>query len=86
MAGITADMRQETQHSPDLRAFWGHTVAGALSAFQKATPARVGHRTMIDALIPFTDTPQRTRNLRAAVGAAKKGADATIPMTAKLGR
>jgi hypothetical protein len=41
---------------------------------------------MMDALIPFVETLQRTGDLEAAVNAAKEGAESTVPMTAKLGR
>jgi dihydroxyacetone kinase len=61
-------------------------ISRALIALQQATPARKGHRTMMDALIPFVETLQSTNDLKSAVDAARQGAESTIPMTAKLGR
>jgi dihydroxyacetone kinase len=86
LAGITAETRQSNGLAPDSVEFWSEVVGRALLSLQRATPARKGHRTMMDALIPFVETLQRTGDLEAAVNAAKEGAESTVPMTAKLGR
>ncbi|RYP88152.1 hypothetical protein DL769_000344 [Monosporascus sp. CRB-8-3] len=48
--------------------------------------ARVGQRTMMDALIPFVETFATTGDLSAGVVAAADGAEATRQMEAVLGR
>ena len=72
-----------------------HVVAAArhaLDTLQKYTPARVGDRTLMDALIPFVDTLHARRSagtepaLVAAVAAADAGYQATPGMLARLGR
>ncbi len=86
LAGITTETRQPMDLEPDSVEFWARVMDRALAALQQATPARRGHRTMMDALIPFVETLNLTSNLEAAVDAAKQGAESTIPMIAKLGR
>lgn len=66
--------------------FWGPVVHAAVQTLMKTTAARVGHRTIMDALIPFADTLKRSGDLALAVAAAEQGAQSTIPLTAKLGR
>ena len=74
---------------------FGHVVDAArhaLDTLQKYTPARVGDRTLMDALIPFVDTLHARRSagtepaLVAAVAAADAGYQATRGMIARLGR
>ncbi|EXA31502.1 hypothetical protein FOVG_17203 [Fusarium oxysporum f. sp. pisi HDV247] len=50
------------------------------------TPARIGHRTLMDALIPFVKTFAGKGSLRDAVLEACKGAESTRQMAAALGR
>lgn len=66
--------------------FWGPVVHAAVQTLMKTTAARVGHRTIMDALIPFAETLKDTKDLSKAVQAAEQGAESTIPLTAKLGR
>lgn len=76
-----------------------HALQRGLAELCKYTSARVGGRTMMDALIPFvealssnsdpsTRTTQKTKhgNLEAAVKAADSGAQRTRKMDAVLGR
>jgi triose/dihydroxyacetone kinase / FAD-AMP lyase (cyclizing) len=70
----------------------------ALAALGKYTPARVGDRTLVDALDPFVQALNESHDLRKAVEAARKGyscsswamliisAGETSKMTARLGR
>ena len=64
----------------------------ALDTLMKYTPARVGDRTLMDALIPFVDAIQAYRDdgakvaLRRGLDAAERGYEATRNMKAKLGR
>jgi dihydroxyacetone kinase len=58
-----------------------------LSELCKYTSARVGSRTIMDALIPFVETlHKKPEHIEAAVGAARTGAEETRRMDAKLGR
>lgn len=45
----------------------------ALTTLGKYTPARVGDRTLVDALDPFVKELNESQNLRKAVEAARKG-------------
>ncbi|KAF4459370.1 Dihydroxyacetone kinase 2 [Fusarium albosuccineum] len=49
------------------------------------TPARIGHRTLMDALIPFVDA-YANGSLEDAIVEARKGAEGTRQMAAALGR
>jgi dihydroxyacetone kinase len=61
-------------------------VGPAIEGLKKYTSARVGGRTVMDTLIPFCETLQRTCNLEEAVQAGEKGARDTATMKAKFGR
>ncbi|PYH76298.1 dihydroxyacetone kinase [Aspergillus uvarum CBS 121591] len=63
----------------------GACVAG-LDALQRATPARVGDRTLMDALEPFIRALQAGESTDAALIAAQSGRDRTQGMRASLGR
>jgi dihydroxyacetone kinase len=65
---------------------WAEAATAALANLQKATPAREGDRTMMDALEPFINTFAAGHSLFNAVAAAKKGVEATKGMKASLGR
>ncbi len=66
--------------------------AAGLEEIQYATKARIGDKTLMDALIPATEAlvaaaPQgETTLFAAAAEAAQKGAEATAAMRAKFGR
>ncbi|KAK4234468.1 dhal domain-containing protein [Achaetomium macrosporum] len=50
------------------------------------TPAHIGHRTLMHALIPFVEAYTARASLRDAVLEARKGAETTRQMAAALGR
>lgn len=58
----------------------------AATQVQKLGRARLGGKTMLDALDPAAKMLAATGDLGAALGAARAGADATREMTATLGR
>ncbi|QIX00253.1 hypothetical protein AMS68_005770 [Peltaster fructicola] len=58
----------------------------ALKELSKYTKARVGDRTMMDTLIPFTETFAATGSLRAALTKARAGVESTKALQAQLGR
>lgn len=61
-------------------------LKGALEQLLKYTRARLGDRTMMDALIPFVDVLAGKGDVQAALQEADKGVDGTKKMEAKLGR
>jgi len=61
-------------------------LQAALQQLMKYTRARLGDRTMMDALIPFIDTLQSTGDASQAVQKAKEGVEGTKTMQASLGR
>ncbi|KAG0078888.1 Dihydroxyacetone kinase 2 [Linnemannia elongata] len=65
---------------------WGKAMLGALDTLYQYTTARPGHRTLIDALQPFSKTLAETGDVKAALEAADKGAKATAAMKPKRGR
>lgn len=65
---------------------WATAAGIALERLQAMTPARVGDRTVMDALIPYIETLQSTGAAATAVEAARKGRDSTKGMEASLGR
>jgi dihydroxyacetone kinase len=66
--------------------FFGKTALDALETLKQRTAARTGHRTVMDALIPFSETLAKTGDFKAAVQACRAGGEATATMQAKLGR
>ena len=65
---------------------WSRALQASLKALGQYTPAKVGDRTLMDALIPFVDTLEETGDTRKAAEAAQKGAETTMGMRASLGR
>jgi len=61
-------------------------LRAALEQLLKYTRARLGDRTMMDALIPFVDTLNASDDVKAAIEEAMKGVEGTKKMEAKLGR
>lgn len=58
----------------------------ALDQLMQYTRARLGDRTMMDALIPFVNALVETGNVEKAMDKAKEGVEGTKKMEAKLGR
>lgn len=65
---------------------WSDALSSAMSSLSKYTPATIGDRTLLDALIPFVTELQQSRDLGTAVKAAADGAVATKGMRPGLGR
>lgn len=61
-------------------------LQAALEQLCKYTRARLGDRTMMDALIPFIETLDQTGDAEQAIARASAGVDGTKKMEAKLGR
>ncbi|CAO3593166.1 unnamed protein product [Absidia cylindrospora] len=65
---------------------WAKACTYALDSLQTYTKARVGDRTLMDALIPFVTSLEKGASLHDAVVQARLGMDATIKQVAQLGR
>ncbi|KAL5343118.1 Dak1 domain-containing protein [Aspergillus crustosus] len=65
---------------------WGAALNYSINALAKYTPAQVGDRTLIDALVPFCQTLVDKKDVHAAAKAAEEGTEATKHMKASLGR
>lgn len=74
----------KTNTSPD--AAISSALKQGLEELCRYTPARVGHRTLMDALIPFIQVYSEGASFVAAVDEARKGAEGTRRMAAALGR
>jgi dihydroxyacetone kinase len=61
-------------------------LQGGLEELYKYTLARRGHRTLMDALIPFVETFCKSLDFQEAILAAQKGCEETRMMEATLGR
>ncbi|KAK5138189.1 hypothetical protein LTR08_004884 [Meristemomyces frigidus] len=61
-------------------------LQAALQQLMKYTRARLGDRTMMDALIPFIDTLENTNDVQKAIERSQEGVEDTKTMEAKLGR
>ncbi len=66
-------------------------LRSAQSEFQDISKAKVGDKTLVDALYPAIDAAHNTEGglaevMEAMAGAAEQGADATVNMAAKFGR
>lgn len=61
-------------------------LKSALNSLCKYTRARLGDRTMMDALIPFIDTLESTGDTKQSVEKSKQGVEGTKKMQASLGR
>lgn len=67
-------------------AFWGKTATAAIETLGQSTKARVGHRTVMDALIPFVEALSVATVFEDAARACKEGGEGTTKLVAKLGR
>ncbi|KAF5559226.1 dihydroxyacetone kinase [Fusarium mexicanum] len=65
---------------------WALVLKQSSTILARYTPARVGDRTVIDALDPFIQQLGQTKSLTRAAQAARNGAESTVGMQASLGR
>jgi len=64
----------------------GKMCLAGLETLKQRTAARVGHRTVMDALIPFAETLASSGDIGEAARACRKGGESTVQLKAKLGR
>ena len=87
LAGYTTSLIESAPSEPTVDpTFLGKTALDALETLKQRTAARTGHRTVMDALIPFAETLASTGDLAQAAKACREGGEATATMQAKLGR
>lgn len=87
LAGCTTSLMETAPSNPTVNGqFFGKVVTQALDTLGQRTAARVGHRTVMDAMIPWAEALAATGSAEEAAKAARKGGEATKTMTAKLGR
>lgn len=77
---------QLKQGSGGLVPLWASAVETAVVNLRRYTPASVGDRTVMDVLIPFGEKLKKDNDLEAAVKEARRAAESTKGMHAKLGR
>ncbi|PNS17643.1 hypothetical protein CAC42_3038 [Sphaceloma murrayae] len=65
---------------------WAAAAKYASESMANYTPAKVGDRTLVDALDPFVETLDKTGDAKQAAKAAEDGANKTKGMKASLGR
>ncbi|KAH8705413.1 putative dihydroxyacetone kinase [Talaromyces proteolyticus] len=65
---------------------WAEALNSSVTALAKYTPAQIGDRTLIDALVPFSKKLLETKDVHAAAKAAQDGTEATKHLKASLGR
>jgi len=87
LAGITnaliASSTSTSEASPE---FMGKMALAGLETLKQRTAARVGHRTVMDALIPFAEVLAQSGDIKKAAEATRKGGESTVELVAKLGR
>lgn len=83
---LTALSTNLSNQSGSLAIDWAGPLQAAMTALGKYTPAKIGDRTIVDALGPFCATLSSGKSLEEAVLAAKAGAERTKEMQAILGR
>lgn len=82
---LTACVQQNVKHMSGVQ-LWSRTLKTALGNLQQYTPAKVGDRTVMDALIPFATTMEETGSFEKGVLKAVEQARLTASMKPKLGR
>lgn len=89
LAGMTTSIMEAARQTPQPEvnaAFFGKAALEALETLGQRTAARVGHRTVMDALIPFAEELAKTGDIQKAAAACRAGGENTAKLTAKLGR
>ncbi|KAL3418413.1 dihydroxyacetone kinase [Phlyctema vagabunda] len=88
-SAIANALSQNIQHklaSTSTLRFLSTALTEGLGELCKCTAARKGHKTLMDALIPFVETFEQTLDLQLAINAADEGAEGTRKLDAVLGR
>ncbi|EIW70120.1 hypothetical protein TREMEDRAFT_29967 [Tremella mesenterica DSM 1558] len=89
LAGMTNALISSASSNPPPKVnakYMGKIALQGLETLKQRTAARVGHRTVMDALIPFAETLASTGDLNKAAEKCKQGGENTTKLKAKLGR
>jgi dihydroxyacetone kinase len=89
LAAFAVALRQEnrsTAKSEGLVNIFAPALAQAVESLKQHTGARVGDRTVMDVLLPFSETLEKTRNMNEAVKSAEIAAEGTRELKPKFGR
>lgn len=89
LAAFSTSLRaQKSKATPDGRLIDGFAPAlsEAVESLKQHTGARVGDRTVMDVLLPFTETLDTSRDLGVAVEKAEGAAEGTRELKAGFGR
>lgn len=84
VTALAAELLTMSEETASL-AVWAKAAGVALARLQAMTPARIGDRTIMDALIPYVQALSKG-SVQQAVKAAKEGCESTRGMEASLGR
>lgn len=79
---LLADNTRKTERNE----IFGEALLHGIKILGEFTKARVGHRTVMDVLIPFCNTFSQTKDIVAAVDVAREAAEGTRKLKPKLGR
>ncbi|CAM1507473.1 Fc.00g071140.m01.CDS01 [Cosmosporella sp. VM-42] len=85
VANRLTEIATTSSSTPSVSDLIRQALQGGLDELCRYTPARIGHRTLMDALIPFVST-YASQSLESAIAEARKGAEGTRQMAAALGR
>jgi dihydroxyacetone kinase len=87
LSALVTSLREQSTSTKEVTVdVWVNALEYASSALSTYTPARVGDRTLVDALHPFIETLKTTKSVSNAAEASEEGASKTKNMTASLGR
>ncbi|KAG5652494.1 hypothetical protein H0H81_004851 [Sphagnurus paluster] len=94
LAALTTEVGAAANLSAEVNiGFWGAASLAAIETLKLSTAARVGHRTVMDALIPFVEglasakpTARWSEGFGEAVERCREGGESTQRLVARLGR
>jgi len=83
---LATGLRSQSANKEATPSVWAKAAQQAMQSMARYTPAKVGDRTLVDALAPFVETLENTSDVKEAARAAEKGSSSTKGMQASLGR
>ncbi|KAL0933253.1 dihydroxyacetone kinase [Colletotrichum truncatum] len=91
LSAFASSLRANAQENGNVAAgsssaLYAKSLASAVESLKSHTPAREGDRTVMDVLIPFTDSFAKTADFGASVKVAAEKAEATRYLKARFGR
>lgn len=89
LAALATSLRAQKSMSPcniTLMDLLATSLAHAVESLKQHTGARVGDRTVMDVLLPFSETLEKERDLGKAVKSAETAAEGTRNLKPKFGR